>query len=88
MNRASKILTEIQEMMAPLTHARFDGPEVYATISRKLEELRSLNIDELLLGMIDFQTRVILDMEPGDPQDAVASLLNEIAIWKEQNDPD
>ena len=88
MKPASKILTELQETMAPLTHARFDAAKVYASVTKKMEELRRLDVDELLLSMIDFQTRVILDMEPGDPQDAVASLLNEIAVWKEENDPD
>jgi hypothetical protein len=84
---AAKILTEIQQMMAPLTHAKFDAQKTYSSLSQKLNQLRALHVDESLLSMIDFQSRVILNFDAGDPQDAMASLLNEIAIWKEENAP-
>lgn len=85
MDMAEKILTELQEMLAPLTHARFDADEFYGFVSERIEELRKLGVDELLLGQIDFQTRVILGMDDGDPGDAVAAVLNEITVWKEEN---
>lgn len=82
---AESILTRIQERVAPLPYRKFEADKIYGEIQEELEKLGELGVDELLMGTIDFQTRIILGMEEGDSNSAASCVLNEIAIWKEEN---
>lgn len=85
MRSADEVMTELQGLLAPLAYRAFDAESVYREVERRVEELRGFGVDELLLGSIDLQARIIVGMAEGNANDAVGCLLNEIADWKQAN---
>ena len=79
------VLGELLTILGPLPFKKSNADVVLPQIKSRIEELRSAEVEEHLLGIIEDCSRTLVGLRDGDKCAAIAFVISEIETWLKKN---